>query len=70
MEGRRDEGKRDEGMKGRNDEEKEEFRSRKIQDRDSGLEGFRTRGIQERSDTGKKGSIQEGFIKGEMLDNR
>ena len=42
-----------------------------IQDwRDSGLEGFRTRLIQERSDTGKKGSMHERFIKGEMLDKR
>ena len=38
--------------------------------RDSELKGFRTRGIQERIDTGKKCSMQEGFIKGEMLDYR
>ena len=29
--------------------------------RDSGLEGFRTKGIQERRDTGKEGNRKEGF---------
>ena len=35
--------------------------------RDKEQEGFRTRGIQERRDTGKEGSGQERYGMGEML---
>ena len=38
--------------------------------RDEEKEGFRTRGIQERRDTGKEGSGPEGCRTGEMLDRR
>ena len=58
-------------MKKRSDSGAERFRTGGINERrDSELKGFRTRGIQERIDTGKKCSMQEGFIKGEMLDYR
>ena len=54
-------------MKKWREEEKEGLRTAW---KDSGLEGFRKGGIQERRDTGKEGSGQEGCGTGEMLDRR
>ena len=38
--------------------------------RELGLEGFRSGGIQEKRNTGKLGSVQEGFGTGDMFDRR
>ena len=54
-------------MKKRRDEEKEGLRTAW---KDSGLEGFRKGGIQERRDTGKEGYRKGGFRTGGMWNRR